>query len=313
MGWDPVEALNSAIDRSLVPAWEEMRKTLHYTSSKDLLSVAFGLKSYGDLVREIPEGDNGIAKYAQSKHLSKAKEIGLHVGLLEAYITRDKSITGSEYRIASLVVGEPIEPNNPEAIHFPNLIPAMDLTLAQTRNLPDSVYDKGNKRAFQPQKDNPEYLSAAKAMITAGLLWINMSPEKRVLMLEDFMHVAISAENFIAAGKTTDVAVVQNRGMSDVFHYGLHRQLIPIVTGSYQCNLKEVVDAVVGVAERRDDVKRGPSNYAIDSSLKESILRDLEFALEASQITHKAGDVNYPDASEALDYFKLKTNLPPEK
>ena len=302
-GIDPVESLSKGFD-SLIPTYNELR----HTGSSDIYKIAIGLKNYGDLITEIPDIDKGgVHEYAKTKGLPPEKELGLHVALLDAYISNNKDIKVQTRKVAGLVLGEAQESNNPDAIHFPNLIPAIDIITSKPDDLPESVLDKKNIHAFEIENGDRISVSSAKAMIFGGLLWNDLSEEQRVLMLEDFLSVSIATTDYVNNKKNSNIdpRVNVNNGIASVLNHGMFRQLIPIVH-SNGGKLEEIVDVVLKIADRRSGEKRGPSNSFPDKSPREVVLQNLNFALQQAVVPSSMGNKDYPNPNESIKKVQEK-------
>lgn len=298
---DPVELLGRGFD-ALIPAYKEMQ----HTNSKELLMIAAGLKSYKDLLTDIPDLEKGgVHEYAKKHGLSRAKELGIHIALLDAHVSNNYDVKNQTKKVADLVLGEAQESDNPNAIHFPDLIPAIDLLTSHPENLPESVLDKRNVHAFEVKKSNPTSVSCAKAIIFGGLLWKDLNRQQRVLMLEDFLNVSVATTEYINRDKGVDPRVNVNNGIASVVNHGLFQQLIPIVNANGG-TLDEIVDAVIDLADRRIDKKRGPSNSFPDKSPKEVVLQNLDFALQQTVIPSATGNKDYTNPNKSIEKVKGK-------
>jgi len=301
--FDPVQVIDDFLTTQAGPALGEIRNTIKFTASRPLLQIYFGASTYDQLVSDIPNTEQGgIHAYAQRAKLSESKEIGLHVALLEAVITDHPDIAKQREKAVQLILGQPVNPENPDSIHFPMLISAIDLL----PTIPQKIADKGMvkpnvKHAISVNPHDPSDITPEKAMVVVGVMWKDLTPHERMFVLEDIINLARYAFKNLPQKRPTEPAALDNKGIAAVLHYGLCEHLLPLIVKEPNC-YEEISDTMVEIAKRMSSEPRGTTDAAIDLSLRGVTLLNLSFVLQTIQIKHDISALEYPDPQESIRY-----------
>ncbi len=256
---DPVDTLSNGYDGHISPILKELRSTLNATG---------GFRNTFDLLIAGPQGildkvtDAGnIEKYSGPDIKS---QIGVATILLDSFI--DEPDDKKRGEVFKLILGDPKIPDDSRSIHFPLLIAAIDSIKVTPRLVEESKIDYHHEdRAFGfGERD----ISSAKAMAVLGVIWKDITPEQRILILEDFINISI-AQN-ITNDKTVETKINENRAITDVVHNGTGRQLIPLLEHQ-NIAFNEIEEAINNLANRQDKIPRGNRSTPTDLSISDFI------------------------------------------